>query len=515
MPESLLREMAAAALLSLSLTCLLFGQAREAPPEMFKDQDDASLRGALIIHGRQLFVDDHIIERLDGVEKVLNQPARHPGNPLITTDRPWEGRLGSGSVIFDREVGFYRMWYGAWSADHEKQVLCYATSPDGITWRKPVTSPSLPWRPLREHDNIVFGGTPGFGGACVFKDAGEPDAERRYKMLYGDRPDGAAAALSTNAACSPDGILWKPCDGNPLIRFSDSPCSCFRDPRRGRYVAYLRHGPADARSIARAESEDFVHWSPTITILRQGEWPFDRPGNIRPYRMVAMPCAGVYLGLVSTGQGEMIQPPAAGREAWTGSGDVELAFSRNGRTWLRVGRRGALPASALGAERATFIARGTHDPDWDRGAIQPFQAPVVIGGEMRIYYCGHAGPQGDDSATSGIGVATLRLDGFVSIDAVGEGVLTTRPLRFIGDTLEINADAEGGTIALEALDVDGNVIDGFARADCEPMTVDSVRHAVRWRGSDDCHLIQARPIRLKFYLAKARLYAFTPRIRRP
>ena len=392
-PES--RWTTSAILVVLWLSCMLSAKAQEAPPGMFKDLDNATVGGALLIHGKQLFIDDDAIERLDGVEKVLHQPARHRGNPLITADRPWEGQISGGSVLFDEEVGFYRMWYGAWSADHEKQVLCYATSPDGIAWRKPVTSPALPWRPLQEHDNIVFGGTPGFGGASVFKDPHEPDAECRYKMLYRDRADGTERSHSTSAACSPDGILWEPCDGHPSIPLSET------------------HKEHDGRAAS---------------------------------------------------------------------------------------------------EQARFIPRGGDGSDWDGGGIQPFHAPMVIGDEMRIYYAGHPG---DGRATSGIGLATLRLDGSVSVDAgEQEGSLTTRLLVFTGDTLEINADADGGSIVVEVRDAEGKVIDGFARADCEPMATDSVRHTVRWRGSDDCHRIQARPVRLKFHLRQARLYAFTPRIQR-
>ena len=66
---------------------------------------------------------------------------------------------------------------------------------------------------------------------------------------------------------------------------------------------------------------------------------------------------------------------------------------------------------------------------------------------------------------------------------------------------------------MEAIDPDGNVIEGFASQDCTPITTDSVRHVLQWNDNSDCHLIQARPIKLRFYLSKAKLYSFTPRIR--
>ena len=57
------------------------------------------------------------------------------------------------------------------------------------------------------------------------------------------------------------------------------------------------------------------------------------------------------------------------------------------------------------------------------------------------------------------------------------------------------------------------MIEGFTRTDCTPITTDNVRHPVRWKGKPDCHLLQARPITLRFHLMQAKLYAFSPTIR--
>src|SRR5687767_9214228 len=82
----------------------------------------------------------------------------------------------------------------------------------------------------------------------------------------------------------------------------------------------------------------------------------------------------------------------------------------------------------------------------------------------------------------GVGLATLRLDGFVSVEAREAGTLTTRPLVFLGDTLVVNANAAGGSLRVEALDGAGKPIAGFGADDCEPITTDSVRHVVAWKG---------------------------------
>jgi hypothetical protein len=94
-----------------------------------------------------------------------------------------------------------------------------------------------------------------------------------------------------------------------------------------------------------------------------------------------------------------------------------------------------------------------------------------------------------------------------------EGSLTTRPLVFLGDTLVVNANAAGGSLTVAALDAAGQAIEGFSSAECAPITTDSVRHVVFWKGNPDCHLLQARPIKLRFHLKNAKLYSFEPKIR--
>ena len=117
---------------ALVVSAMTFGGSLEAPPGLFKDLNDEILGDAITISGTQLFVDDDLIEQLTGATQNLNQPVKHPDNPLIVRDKPWEGRLsGFSSVMYDQDEGFFKMWYGSWSEAKKKQVLCYATSPDG------------------------------------------------------------------------------------------------------------------------------------------------------------------------------------------------------------------------------------------------------------------------------------------------------------------------------------------------------------------------------------------------
>jgi len=512
---------------ALTITASAPGKSLKAPAGMFKDLNDAIVGDAIIINGKQLFIDDYIIGELTDAEKTLNQPIKHQKNPLVVPDKPWEGKISTSAVIYDTEESLYKLWYTIFLGQYIEgnwptYGVAYATSADGIDWRKPAITP---WKGNHK-SNIVFS-KPAINGAGVFKDTAESDPKRRYKMICSYCPDGTAKTASTNVVYSPDGIHWTEESENPLIPFSDTPACPFWDARLGRYVAYLRYGPPNTRIISRIESEDFVHWSPKITLFRRTK--MDIPFTTKHYSMSVVPYEGVYVGLLQAYHGETIKPIPKDK-LWMDKSNVQLTFSRNGVTWLRVGKHGAIPTDELNkdrdwkteADQATFIPYGQHGKDWDWGAVDPWSAPLVVGDEIRIYYVGYRGRHwawakakyhDDKIEKKGFGLATLRLDGFVSVDAETEGTMTTKPFVFIGDTLQVNANAAGGSIQVEALDPGGKVIEGFGKKDCTAITSDSVRHVLKWKGKGDCQLIQARPIRLRFYLKKAKLYSFTPRIR--
>ncbi len=507
----------------IALLCLpasLPAQSRQAPPGMFKDLDDEILGEALIIHDTQLFIDDYVIGEMNGVHKRLNQPVKHPKNPLIVRDKPWESELTYGAVVYDESDELFKVWYTIWTREKDKPPatgLGYATSPDGIEWTKPIIDETT-------GTNLIVFDPPQIyvDGAGVIIDPNETNPQRRFKMTYLAKPTGKESSLSSCVGYSADGMHWSVEPLNPVFPFSDTQIAPFWDTQLNRYVAFLRFGPPNVRIISRIESEDFLHWSPKVTVVKKGK--LDEPFSTELYTMSGTPYAGAYIGLLNTYHGETIQP-IPDDKPWMDRVDNQLVFSRNGVTWQRVMNDGAISAADLkkerdwkqAAEQATFLPYGEFKKEWDWGQIYPHHPFLVVGDEIRIYYTAMSGRHWStyhkDETSHAIGLATLRLDGFVSVVAGNEmGTLNTKPLVFIGDTLEINANAEGGSLTVEALDVDGNPIEGFGKADCDPITSDKVRHAVSWKGNADCHLLQARPIRLRFHLQNAKLYSFTPRI---
>jgi hypothetical protein len=132
---------------------------------------------------------------------------------------------------------------------------------------------------------------------------------------------------------------------------------------------------------------------------------------------------------------------------------------------------------------------------------------VRFGDEVRLYYAGMNYAHGMSKQGGGIGLASWQLDRFVSRDAADEaGTLTTIPLAFGGDRLEVNADVgAAGVLTVEPLDINGRPLPGFGPS--EPVRGDSLRHAVSWRGGRITAL-RGRPLRLRFRLQRSSLFAF-------
>jgi hypothetical protein len=98
----------------------------------------------------------------------------------------------------------------------------------------------------------------------------------------------------------------------------------------------------------------------------------------------------------------------------------------------------------------------------------------------------------------GIFRARLRVDGFVSVDW---GSLTTRPLAFDGDRLQVNSL---GPLTAGALDPAGQVL---ARSE---IAGDSLRHDVRFGEKSLRQVAGAVLIRLRFTVPpESRLYSFS------
>ena len=441
--------------------------------------------------GRQLFVDDFLVESTT-LKRTFHLAAYHPDNPVMKPDRKWEdgksrslpaptAMVFSDGVWYDPQDNVFKMWYmGGYI-----RSTCYATSHDGIHWDKP----SLDVQP---GTNVVEPNQR--DSSIVWLDLEEKDPARRYKF-FNARHHGKGWALAIHF--SADGIHW----GDP-VAWSD-PCgdrtTVFYNPFRKVWVYSIRAGYRGMGRCRRyCESPDVLagaRWDSNPSPLWVGADKLDPP---RPelkttpqlYNLDAVAYESIVLGLFSIWPG---QPPDRAKPDY-----VALGFSRDGFHWHRPDHRPFIPVS----ERYG---------DWNWGNVQSAGGCcLVVGDQLYFYVSGRAGHQG--SGSSGVcstGLATLRRDGFASMDA-GDmaGTLTTRQVQFKGKHLFVNASSKDGELTAEVLDAKGQVIPRLGRDNCQPIAADNTLQAVRWTGVKDLSALSGKPVKFRFHLRKGRLYAF-------
>jgi len=157
------------------------------------------------------------------------------------------------------------------------------------------------------------------------------------------------------------------------------------------------------------------------------------------------------------------------------------------------------------------------DGSFDSRFVWAMPDPVRMGDELWIYYVGTnrdhdsiVDPVAGGRHRTGISRAVLRLDGFVSADAdYNGGQITTPPMKFSGQKLELNIETSGGGSAhVEILDEIGRPIDGYGKADTLPVNGNSVRMPVVWKTGPDISSLAGRTVRLRFHMRDCKLYAF-------
>ena len=454
---------------------------------------------------RRLFFDDDLFETRQGLVRAVNPPVKHPRNPVLRREHPWEGFRVQvyGTVIYDPERDLFKAWYmnipktaaekitvqGQRRPGHAT-LVSYATSTDGVDWQKPVLN--LVDFEGSTANNMVGPDMYNPEGFSVLYEPQEPDPERRYKAFYWDHGYGpfimhegmeiygSGPRDGMHVAFSADGIRWHPYEGNPVMNFgSDTGQVVLYDPAIKRYVAYGRFG-AGGRKVARTESEDFIHWSEPQLVLEPDEQ--DGP-NAQFYGISVGLYEGIYVGMLWM---FWIESGSVGRI------DFQLCHSRDGIRWIRD------------PNRSVFIPNGV-DGEWDSGDMRAACRPVVLDDRILIYYAGSAAPHGLGGKLNigmDIGLATLRRDGWVSLDAGDEeGVLVTKPFLCPGGNLYVNVDARGGSFSALLLG------DGLEPNASVPITDDRLRRCVEFATATNADL-SGKPVRLKLTLRNAKLYSF-------
>ncbi len=443
---------------------------------------------------RELFVDHHLIERLEGARLALHRP--QPREIVFKFDQPWEG-IYSGYETILKDGDKFRFYYrGMPEAKHDfdTEVTCVSESTDGIHW----TRPKLGVYEVRgtKANNVVLARSRGCHNLAPFIDtnpACPPD--QRYKAMGGT---GAPGLLGFTSA---DGLRWRQVQEKPVITKGafDSQNNAFWSVSENQYVCYFRVFRDGKRWIARATSKDFTNWSDPVD-LELGNKPREHlyTNQFDPYLRAPQ----IYLGLptrflpgrrvVTAEEARRIKTPTE----WdyvSDCTDIQLTAARGGTNFSRI----FLEA---------FIRPGADLRNWTSRSSYAARGIVQTGDRELSLYVKHQG--GYQSIH--LKRYTIRPDGFISVNAPYQGgELVTRPLTFHGSKLSLNmATSAAGGLWVEIQSPDGKPIDGFALNDCSEIIGDRLAHQVRWKPGANLGALRGKPVRLRFRLKDADLYSF-------
>jgi len=479
--------------------------------------------------GRQLFVDDFLIETTRRLIRRSHQPTPYSNNPIIwptdedvhvrqDTDgyfvRTHEACPFSDGVWWDAAARSFRAWHMG-----GPNSLRLSESVDGFVWNR--------WG----EDGRVMTIPPERNSGTVWIDPIDPDPARRYKMAYF-----AYADLKNWLYTSADGVNW-PSYKEPVAKtayYSSNPeaptgdrTTFFYNPFRKKWVWSLRDirdrrdfGGIQYHRMRRYWEGDDLFES-CEGVGQSGFWleADDRdleeagePG--RPqltvpqfYNIDAFPYESIMVfGLTMLSSNAWLDRAAG--QAFPKRNQVYVGFSRDGFYMTRP----------PGSTREPFVEIGEAGA-WNEGNVQTVGSGCVIVGQpeqerLLFYYSGRRNdlaPDGTLNRYSHLGCAQMRRDGFVSIDAiVGEGVLTTRRLQFESPNgyLFVNAKVDTGRLEVEMLEEDGTIALGLSRDDSTPMAADSTRFPMRWGDRISLSAFSGRPFKLRFYLNHGQLYSF-------
>ena len=457
----------------------------------------------------ELFVDDYLIDTMDGIRLVLHEPV--PREVVMVHDEPWEGS-GSGYHTIFQDGDLYRMYYKAWHLQVDEDgvsiphpvLAAYAESHDGKAWVKPDLG--LFEFNGSKHNNLVWVG-PGSHDFTPFRDTNPSCAPDALYKAVGNGGEKALLGFK-----SPDGIHWSLIQEKPIMTGLpfDTQNLAFWDTVRHEYRAYVRDFDNAVRGIKTATSKDFITWTTPVWLAYPGS-PEEAlyTNQVKPYYRAPHIFIGFPTRYVDRGWSPQMEalPELEERRQRSlsslryGTVVTEGLFmtSRDGVTFHRW--------------EEAFLRPGLRPKDgWTYGdnyiAWQVVRTDSDIEGapdELSLY----ASEGYFKGASNALRRYTLRIDGFVSVKApMSGGELVTKPFTFTGKHLYLNfSTSAAGSVRIEVQDANGTPIKGFSLDDCPELFGDSLSYIVFWNTGGDLSALAGKPVRLRFVMKDTDLYA--------
>lgn len=445
---------------------------------------------------RELFVDRFLIASMTNTRLELAHPERR--EVALEANAPWEsGTFFVYSVV--QEANKIRLYYRAsfLAGDENFVIGALAESTDG---GRSFSRPNLGLCEFKgsKNNNIIWQGSD-LRFAASFLDTNPAcPPEARFKGLSGN-------AQKLYALASADGLRWHAMQDQPVTTlgdfdtintaFWDAPHGCYRSYTRinDPTIAGFKPSPtsgAGIRVIRMSTSTDFIHWTPPVPLQYD-----DGDVAMQLYENNIAPCPGaehILLGFPNRYVPERNKVPQ--RFPFWGINDALFMASRDGVHWTRYGEAWVRP----GLDQRNWTQRNNY-PAWHIIQSSPEEWSILISEHYMQ----------KDGAPVRLRRLSIRPWGFVSVHAGYEGgEMTTKPLVFGGNSLRLNYSTSAvGSVQVEVQDENGRAIPGFGRNDMAPLFGDELDAAVTWGKSGNLSRLAGRPVRLRFVLKDADLYA--------
>jgi len=448
--------------------------------------------------------------------------------PIIVSERPWEGRNQTIPVAYWEEDGRHHLLYTIYDRSAKvdrsarglgavRTCTCYAVSDDADQWERPdLGMVEFEGSKANNIIPITLHGTPfqdptappkerframGQMGENYDPDTGEVlesvEAGRRLAAMDLGGRDYTGPRLASRhwveGWTSADGINWEergkvadmPSDGGNAAQF---------DSESGTYFAYIRIGGMGRRAIGFTRTDDFWHWPEPELVLAPD--PQDDPEvsfyGANYFRYPGRPdLHALFLHIYHQRRDHM---------------DNQIAFSRDWTHWQRPERRAVVPAGPAGSGYQGIVRvglTGLHSLPDGRWACL-FEGRDQLHNDDEMQQAGQ------------IRWARWRPHRFCGVVADREGRFTIPTVTRTRDTLRLNyCCAYGGWIEAELisnvpsrLNPDARALPGFSFAESDRLMGDSLEGAVTWRGNPDITSAgDTVAIRLRMFQAKVFAYS--------
>ena len=510
---------------------------------------------------KQLLVDDFLVAQSKNVTRRLGTAVKANGGKPLAFTRVADGGRKVGvdvwplfaSVYFDARRQKFRMWHRISFNDRSRRKARKLTADEigvGAGYHRGYSESGdgLHFTLVSLLKGLTTGGDTNL---VVTIDDHETDPAHKYKIAFDCdcRVNGAALAHSS------DGIHWTPYNrGKPVTyRAADFTNQVLWDPAKQAYRLFTRTdfgwggGPLAGRvgitvdkkplevrgvrsMINRDLKADPTKWELEHHWVLDGEEKLSSkrppisellkdPGYLARVRKQALRrqiyvmtdwlYEGVHFGLMS-----VLEYPTDVSEGHKSDHvtrherSVEnfyIATSRDGIGWDFHWVYAGPPLVRRGPAGA-----------WDKDMVFPTTQIITHKDQHWIYYGGNNERHGAAEKgvwfvrQGGIGLARLRLDRFVALEAGNTaGTVTTRPFKLAGGRLQLNVDARGqGQVRVELLNAAGTPLPEYSGDHsvwCQG--VDDLRFEPTWKHQPNLSALKGQVVRLKIHMKQARLYA--------